>query len=312
MTPVEDAARRVLAVRLEAVRDRIADALSCGEDRRKHVHALRVASRRAAAALELFEHCLPKKVFKEVRRQLRMIRRAVGVVRDWDVVLAQLGKGLAQADSSDAPAYDMLTGYALAHRVPAQKRLEQACPEYPFGFDRLMATTLAAIRRRASAPTTFGGCVRPIVAGMIDGFSALCDRDDGDWAELHGVRIAGKRLRYSLELVRDCFGESLDATLAPALASLQETLGTVNDSCNAASLLGEILTGLEHCHGSVGERYRRLVERQLLEHEHLMLTGRDAYRRWLQQWRSASTQQALLALHAEMPRSGTVSLGRTA
>ncbi len=34
MTPVEDAARRVLALRLEAVRDRIADAMSHGKDRR--------------------------------------------------------------------------------------------------------------------------------------------------------------------------------------------------------------------------------------------------------------------------------------
>ena len=86
MTPVEDAARRVLALRLEAVRDRIADAMSHGEDRRQHVHALRVASRRAAAAVEVFEHCLPKKVFKEVRQQLRLIRRAVGMARDWDVL----------------------------------------------------------------------------------------------------------------------------------------------------------------------------------------------------------------------------------
>jgi len=312
MTPVEDAARRVLALRLEAVRDRIADALSCGDERRQHVHALRVASRRAAAAVEVFEHCLPKKVFKEVRRQLRLIRRAVGMARDWDVVLARLGKGLRDADSADAPAYDMLTGYALAHRVPAQKRLEQACPEYPFGFDRLMATTLAAIRRRPACPTTFGGYVRPMLAGMVDGFNSLCDRDNGDWGQLHEVRIAGKRLRYSLELVHDCFGDSLDSTLGPALASLQDTLGTVNDSFNAAGLLKEILGGLEHCHGAVGERYRGLVERQLSEHEELMRTGREEYRRWLQQWRSMATQQALLAVHPEMPLWGSLPLGRTA
>ena len=146
MTPVEDAARRVLALRLEAVRDRIADALAPGEERLQHVHALRVASRRAAAAVDLFESYLPKKVFKELRRQLRLSRRAVGTARDWDVVLGQYCEGLKHAELVDQPAYDMLIGYALAHRVPAQLRLEQACPEYPFGFDRLMASTLAAIR----------------------------------------------------------------------------------------------------------------------------------------------------------------------
>lgn len=312
MTPVEDAARRVLALRLEAVRDRIADALSEGDDRRQHVHALRVASRRAAAAVEVFEHCLPKKVFKEVRRQLRLIRRAVGTARDWDVVLAQLSKGLKQAEAVDQPAYDMLTGYALAHRVPAQQRLEQACPEYPFGFDRLMARTLAAIRSRQPEQPTFGAYVRPMLAQMVDGFNKLCDRDDGDWGQLHQVRIAGKRLRYSLELVRDCVGESLDTTLTPALVTLQETLGTVNDSFNAACLFREIVGGLQHCPAAAGDRYRGLVERQLQENEVLMRSGREEYRRWLQQWRSSPMQQALITLHPDASAWNTVPLARTA
>jgi CHAD domain-containing protein len=312
MTPVEDAARRVLALRLEAVRDRIADAMSHGEDRRQHVHALRVASRRAAAAVEVFEHCLPKKVFKEVRQQLRLIRRAVGMARDWDVVLAQLSKGLKHAEPVDQPAYDMLTGYALSHRVPAQRRLEQACPDYPFGFDRLMARTLASVRCRHPEQTTFGGYVRPMLAEMVDGFNTICDRDNGDWGQLHQVRIAGKRLRYSLELVRDCVGESLDTTLSPALVNLQETLGTVNDSFNAAGLLREILGGLDHCQGAVGDRYRGLVERQLQESETLMRSGREEYRRWLQQWRSSAVQQALIALHPDTSSWATVTLGRTA
>jgi len=312
MTPVEDAARRVLALRLEAVRDRIADALTPGENCRQHVHALRVASRRAAAAVDLFVEYLPKKVFKEVRRQLRLIRRAVGTARDWDVVLAHYSKGLKHAELDDQPAYDMLIGYALAHRVPAQLRLEQACPEYPFGFDRLMTSTLAAIRSRESQQETFGGYARPLFAQMVGGFNAMCDRDDGDWVQLHQVRIAGKRLRYSLELVRDCVDESLDTTLAPSLVSLQETLGVVNDNYHAAHLLREIFGGLDHCHSATGSRYRALVERQLQECEILMRTGREEYIRWLQQWRSSAMQRALTALHPEAILHGSMPLEWTA
>ena len=298
MTPVEDAARRVLALRLEAVRDRIADALAPGEERLQHVHALRVASRRAAAAVDLFESYLPKKVFKELRRQLRLIRRAVGTARDWDVVLGQYCEGLKHAELVDQPAYDMLIGYALAHRVPAQLRLEQACPEYPFGFDRLMASTLAAIRSRGCGRETFGGFARRLLAQMVGGFTALCDRDDGEWVQLHRVRIAGKRLRYTLEIVRECVAASLETTLAPALVSLQETLGVVNDNRNAARMLHEILGGLEHCHNATGNRYRTLVERQLQECEILMRNGREEYIRWLQQWRSSAMQQGLTSLHS--------------
>jgi CHAD domain-containing protein len=297
MTPVEDAARRVLALRLEVVRDRIADALSSGEERLQHVHALRVASRRAAAAVDLFESYLPKKVFKEVRHQLRVIRRAAGTARDWDVVLEQYSAGLKHAELVDQPAYDMLIGYALAHRVPAQLRLQQACPEYPFGFDRLMASTLAAIRSRGPGRETFGGYARRLLAQTVGEFAALCDRDDGEWVHLHRVRIAGKRLRYTLEIVRECVAASFETTLAPALVSLQETLGLVNDNRNAAHLLREILGGLEYCQIATGNRYRTFVERQLQDCEILMRNGREGYIRWLQQWRSLAIQQALAALH---------------
>jgi len=312
MTPVEDAARRVLALRLEVVRDRIADALTPGEECRQHVHALRVASRRAAAGVDLFAECLPKKVFKEVRRQLRLIRRAVGTARDWDVVLTHYSKGIKHAELNDQPAYDMLIGYALAHRVPAQLRLEQACPEYPFGFDRLMASTLAAIRSRESQQETFGGYARPLLAQMVASFNLMCDRDDGDWVQLHQVRIAGKRLRYSLEVVRDCVDESLDTTLGPSLVSLQETLGVVNDNCNASYLLREILGGLDHCQSATASRYRVFVERQLQECEILMRSGREEYIRWLQQWRSSAMQQVLTALHPEAILRGSMPLGWTA
>ncbi|MEI7861205.1 MAG: hypothetical protein WCJ21_01185, partial [Planctomycetota bacterium] len=98
----------------------------------------------------------------------------------------------------------------------------------------------------------------------------------------------------------------------PALVSLQETLGVVNDNCNAAHLLREILGGLDHCHSATGSRYRALVERQLQECEILMRTGREDYIRWLQQWRSAAMQQALTALHPEAILRGSLPLVWTA
>ena len=299
MTSVKDAARRVLALRIEAVRDRIADALSPGEERLQHVHALRVASRRAEAAVDLFESYLPRKVFKKVRRKLRLIRRVVGTARDWDVVLALYFARLKHAEQVDEPAYDMLIGYALAHRVPAQLRLEQACPEYLFGFDRLMASTLANIRSRGSKREAFGGYARTLLAQMVGGFTALCDHDDGEWVQMHRVRIAGKRLRYTLEIVCGCVDAALQTTLASALVRLQGTLGVVNDNRNAAHMLEEILGGLEHCHDATGSRYRTLLERQLQECDMLMRNGREEYRRWLQQWRSSAMQQALNSLHSE-------------
>ncbi len=53
---------------------------------------------------------------------------------------------------------------------------------------------------------------------------------------LHPVRLATKRLRYTLELFRPCYGPGLETRIA-ALRALQQLLGEVNDSVATARLL---------------------------------------------------------------------------
>jgi len=57
--------------------------------------------------------------------------------------------------------------------------------------------------------------------------------------ELHAMRLATKRLRYTLELFRPCYGPGLASRLS-ALQRLQQILGEVND-CAAA---GRLIEGL--------------------------------------------------------------------
>ena len=59
-------------------------------------------------------------------------------------------------------------------------------------------------------------------------------------AELHAIRLATKRLRYSLELFRPCYGPGLKTRLA-ALQNLQQILGEVNDCVAAEHLLEDLL-----------------------------------------------------------------------
>jgi CHAD domain-containing protein len=65
---------------------------------------------------------------------------------------------------------------------------------------------------------------------------------------LHGFRLDTKRLRYSLELFRPCYGPGLDKRLA-SLRQVQDYLGEINDCAAAQELLGqrqkEILVFLE-------------------------------------------------------------------
>jgi CHAD domain-containing protein len=62
--------------------------------------------------------------------------------------------------------------------------------------------------------------------------------------ELHRVRLATKRLRYTLELFRSCYGPGLETRLA-ALRVIQQLLGEVNDSVAAAKLLPQSMRARE-------------------------------------------------------------------
>jgi len=53
---------------------------------------------------------------------------------------------------------------------------------------------------------------------------------------LHSVRLAAKRIRYTLELFRPCYGPGLESRIA-GLRSLQQVLGDINDCAATGRLL---------------------------------------------------------------------------
>src|SRR5262245_11473393 len=81
-----DVVRDALTGRLEAVEHFLEpDSLEDAHDP-EHVHQLRVATRRADAAMRAFADFLPRRKAKKLRRALKRIRRAAGEARDHDVM----------------------------------------------------------------------------------------------------------------------------------------------------------------------------------------------------------------------------------
>jgi CHAD domain-containing protein len=58
--------------------------------------------------------------------------------------------------------------------------------------------------------------------------------------QLHRVRLAAKRVRYTLELFRACYGPGLEARIGE-LRSLQQMLGEINDCAATGRLLARRL-----------------------------------------------------------------------
>jgi CHAD domain-containing protein len=61
-------------------------------------------------------------------------------------------------------------------------------------------------------------------------------------AELHALRLATKRLRYTLELFRPCYGPGLGIRIK-ALREMQQLLGEINDTVAAERTLEAVLIG---------------------------------------------------------------------
>ena len=76
--PVSRLAERTVEQRLERVVRLFPKAAKHPERDVEYVHGLRVAIRRATAALQMFSSCLPPSEHADVRSQLRRIRRAAG------------------------------------------------------------------------------------------------------------------------------------------------------------------------------------------------------------------------------------------
>jgi CHAD domain-containing protein len=296
-TPLANAARHVLTVRLEVVRDYLPLALHDPDKDIEHVHQLRVGTRRAAAALRIFSVCLPEKTYDEARWQLRKVRRAAGRARDWDVFLETLTAWQEQHGDKHRPGVDYLTGHALAHRALAQIDLAVAAAHYPFTFDRFIAETVAAVHRpRQPQQRHLIDLARPLLSDLLRDLDQAAARDLDNYENLHQVRIAGKGLRYAMEVFVDCFAEPFRNVVYPAVEEMQEILGRANDSYVADRRLTELRDRLRAVRPGDWKRYRIGIEELLRHHRQRLPLERKQFQIWWQRWLDAGIEASLAGL----------------
>jgi CHAD domain-containing protein len=296
-TPLADAARHVLTVRLEVVRDYLPLALHEPDRDIEHVHQLRVGTRRARAALDIFAVCLPPKVHKAVKKRLRNLRRAAGAARDWDVFLADLAGWAQRPKARHRPGLDLLFGYALGQRETAQARLEETHQDYPFSFDRFLAETVAAVHKPHDADLkTLLDLARPRLAGLLRDLHQAAGRDLHDYDQLHQVRIAGKRLRYAMEVFADCFAAPFREMLYPAIEEMQEILGNANDSHVASARLEALRTRISLRLGGDWKRLKPGIEGLLRYHQARLPQERQRFLDWWHRWQKSGGQSVFVGL----------------
>src|SRR3954469_4344005 len=123
---VEDAARRSLEPRLTAVAQLLPMAAHLAEHDIEHVHRLRVATRRATAALKLYRDCLSQKSRRWMSKRLRKIRQAAGDARHPDVLA---GRRVGEYGDRVAPVIELIAVDRAAVQ-PAILRVAEGCREH--------------------------------------------------------------------------------------------------------------------------------------------------------------------------------------
>lgn len=234
------------------------------------LHKLRVALRRLRTLWWLFQPFLDKRDASAHRGEFKSLAEAAGKTRDWDVLRALL----ETAPSKDA--FEPLIEQVDQHRSNALAFSVQIIGNA--GVERIVEHAVQVARNQIGE-LAVPMCLSEFAATRAERAETMLKKrvkrvvspQDADYAELHEVRIAGKRLRYSLEFLApvldDHYRESIER-----LAQVQEHLGNLNDLVASETLLREYAFQLGEPHAlkkaikylDGQQRIQRLVAHDML------------------------------------------------
>jgi CHAD domain-containing protein len=247
--PAITVARRCLRNRLRHVWRMLRAATFHDIDQLDAVHQLRVATRRASTALDMFEpvqELLPPTAVGEdrvwVAKQLKKLRRAAGEARDADV-LRQYYERVPAKDQPPKKLRRLLDERSRATRKPVRKLLDKLRRK---NFPARVQALLREMHSAEQHQPTFRDFARATVCQLWQKYAATAQADLQDIEKLHEFRIETKEFRYALELFVSALPKELSETFYPRVSELQEALGTINDHAVAIDYWSshqEALTG---------------------------------------------------------------------
>jgi len=210
---------QALDARLEEVEPRV---LAADRDE-EACHDLRVALRRTRTVLEVGRSVLGRHHANEVRATLRDVMRATGALRDEEVLLGVVSS--LGVDRPDVHAW-------LEARERREQRLRRILTRLVKAGElrrgRHLLHALLAFRADPSRDRRLAKFARRAVDKARRDVERKRAVAPDDVSALHDLRIAYKRLRYTVETFADALPHDL-AMLAQTAARFQKRLGDVHD-----------------------------------------------------------------------------------
>lgn len=294
--PLQDAAAIVLPIRLKAVLHHLPLAVQNAARDIEHVHQLRVATRRMAAALRLFSSCMPEKSSKRLRKRLRELRRSAGAARDWDVFDNSLQTSPLFKTVSAQPALDFLQGLIASKRSEAQIELAEVGEPAGQALASEIHDLESANSMKSTDFPTVGDQATHSIAILLRELDKQTSTQPASYERFHQVRILGKRLRYSMEIFVDCFDSAFRDQLYPAIEEMQEILGHITDAHVFAERLVELREHMKAFQRKKWTRYQKPIEQFLAVQRRVLPRERKRFRTWQTRWNRLITELPMSVL----------------
>lgn len=200
------------------------------------IHRMRVASRRLRAAQELFDVCLPRRYVVGWEKRVRSITRSLGKARDLDIQIDAFREfHVTEEQPANQPGFKRLMTRLIQRRSQAQLKIHSALTE--FTTDRVIPRVQDRLTRSNShqGKAYEGSTPLRLVAYRAiteklrsflsyEPFIHIPERK----LELHAMRIAAKKLRYTLEIFAPIYPDEFRSWLR-SIKEVQDQIGAIHD-----------------------------------------------------------------------------------
>jgi CHAD domain-containing protein len=204
----------------------------------EYIHRMRVASRRLRSALEVASGVFPDEVWDACRKPLKNITRQLGEARDADVQIEFLEGYLPTVHAASQRAgIERLLLRLRERRTAVQPSVLEALDglNSAQAFSRMGESLAQTLKSHAHAPQSSPHLMRLACRSIAERleeifayvpFVGLPDKTD----EHHQMRIAAKKLRYTLELFAPLFSKKDLKPYIEHAKEVQSVLGEMHDA----------------------------------------------------------------------------------
>jgi CHAD domain-containing protein len=218
------------------------------------LHQLRVALRRLEVLLKAFGDEFRQEWLGDLRSRAKILSSRLGPARDLDVFTTQLMD--APAAEGDGEAFEALRARLEELRAKAWKQAMACVAGADFA---LFAEDIAALVH-SRLPLARDMRLEHVAARLLDRQQTRARKrghkaQSGSEGDLHRLRIALKKLRYTAESLAPLYPKKKVRHYVKKLRGLQEDLGAINDIAHVRATMTALLRENDSKRVHPGARY---------------------------------------------------------